>query len=138
MDSINENYDKIQQVKTQMENNNLKDNLQTLLEFKSDDIQNNCLSEDVMFKDLLDIQKDELKQKILANPEENKKVIAVDKLIDQANRQTSDVIDMIEKDKYALSFEELSEIIQLNIKSHSQKLNEIKQFNKTLEDKIAV
>ena len=103
MDSINENYDKIQQVKTQMENNNLKDNLQTLLEFKSDDIQNNCLSEDVMFKDLLDIQKDELKQKILANPEENKKVIAVDKLIDQANRQTSDVIDMIEKDKYALS-----------------------------------
>ena len=138
MDSINENYDKIQQVKTQMENNNLKDNLQTLLEFKSDDIKNNCLSEDLMFKDLLDIQKDELKQKILANPEENKKVIAVDKLIDQANRQTSDVIDMIEKDKYALSFEELSEIIQLNIKSHSQKLNEIKQFNKTLEDKIAV
>ena len=138
MDSINENYDKIQQVKTQMENNNLKDNLQTLLEFKNNDIENNCLSEDVMFKDLLDIQKDELKQKILANPEENKKVIAVDKLIDQANRQTSDVIDMIEKDKYALSFEELSEIIQLNIKSHSQKLNEIKQFNKTLEDKIAV
>ena len=136
MDNITENYQKIKQMKDDMENNGLLSNIQSLIETKDQNINPNWLTEDLIFKDLLDVQRNELKERILVDPNENKKAIAIEKLIDQANRQTSDVIYLLDKDKHALSFEKLKESIADNIKVHQRRLDEIRNFNKELEARL--
>mmetsp|Transcript_4039 Transcript_4039/g.3374 ORF Transcript_4039/g.3374 Transcript_4039/m.3374 type:complete len:366 (-) Transcript_4039:24-1121(-) len=137
MDGIQENYIKVKELQQTMHNNGLLENLQKLIQSKNEDIKMNKLSEELIFKDLLPVQKEELRPKMLANPEENKKAIALENLIDQANRQTSDVIYMIENDRKALKMEELKESILKMKKSHQEKLNQAKSFNTRLEQKIA-
>ena len=136
MDNISKNYQKILKMKEEMENNGLLSNLETLISTKDKEIKMNWLTEELIFKDLLEVQKDELKDRILANPLENKKAIAIEKLIDQANRQTSDVIHLLEQDKHALSLEKLNESISENIKVHQRRLDEIRNFNKELESRL--
>lgn len=120
-----------------MEQSNLKQNLETLIESKDETVKMNVLSEDLIFKDILDVQKDELKPKILANSTENKKVISIDMLIDQANRQTSDVIHLLKQNRGALNLDDLKESIKENINIHTQKLFEIQAYNEGLSSKMA-
>jgi hypothetical protein len=138
MDSIQESYDKIKQVKEDMENCGLLANLQQLIQNKDENIKMNSISEDLIFKDLLDVQKEELKLRILANPAENKKAIAIENLIDQANRQTSDVIHMLEKDRKALDLDDLRDSIKQTKMVHQERLAEIRRFNQELEQKLDI
>lgn len=93
--------------------------LEFLKEFaKEKDLKMNSINEKMIFKDLLDVQREELIPKLLTNPKENKKAISIENLIDQANRQTSDVVNHLDQNKHALDMDQLKESIKVsNIQS---------------------
>jgi len=116
LEVIQEHYGQIKGLTDDMEKCGL---LEFLKEFaKEKDLKMNSINEKMIFKDLLDVQREELIPKLLTNPKENKKAISIENLIDQANRQTSDVVNHLDQNKHALDMDQLKESIKVsNIQS---------------------
>lgn len=62
----------------------------------------NMLTKEKLFKRLLDVEKEGAVEKVLAYPDQNKEVIALEKIVDQANRATSDVINALTENRQCL------------------------------------